>query len=235
MDNIKTRSGLVPAIDERDVPYKIKTSQVEEYVQKKLDIVCDMMRKNGKEQADVKFNIMTTQMGKFFFPMVGILPIDIIAESEDEKNQDEHPIFNPGYSKQFPALKKEFWMLLQPWLYTKQDEDAFFNQHTRQSLRMSLAESHKMKNYRQPKLYSFNKGRTKVLLFMLNPVSLFRDMLSEANNDQAQKFDVMINRVVQINDTNYRYDVTRSTQHKKKNRGDGDNRLFKEIERKIKN
>lgn len=234
MDNIKTRSGLVPAIDDKDVPYRVKTSQVEEYIQKKIDIVCEMMRKNGKDQADVKFNIMTTQMGKYFFPMVGILPLDVIADSDDKKQVAEHAIFNPGYSKQFPALKKEFWMLLQPWLYSKQDEDAFFNQHTRQSLRMSLAESHKMKNYRQPKLYSFNKGRTKVLLFMMDPVRVFKDMMTDTQNDQ-QKFDVLINRVVQINDTNYRYDITRSTQHSKKKSGNNDNHLFKEIERKIRN
>ena len=233
MDAIKTRSAIAPAVDDRDVPYKIKTSQAEEYIQKKLDIVCSMMRQNGKDQPDVKFNIMTTQMGKLFFPMLGILPIDIISETEDDK-KEVHDIFNPGSSKQFPSLKKEFWTVLQPWLYSKQDEDVFFNQNTRSALRMSLAESHKMKNYRQPKLYSFNKGRTKVLLFMIDPVRLFKDMMTDVNNED-QKFDVIINRVTQINDTNYRYDITRSTSQKKKKNNNNDNRIFKEIERRIKN
>ena len=195
-----TRAGLAP--NERELPYSITTSDVESYLQGKIDIVANRDGGSG-----VNVRVYTTEPSKTFLPFVVLLPLDVL-ESEGKKNKNQVPsIFNTSDDTGSANLKKPYYDVFSPYIYNKRDEGAFFADDWRRRCNISRETSPVLKSLRTPKVSSMENGNIRVVSFMIDPLRVFHDMLTIQNDNRS--FKVAITGTQKIQTGEYRYDISR--------------------------
>lgn len=229
---LKTRSGLVPV--ENELPFNITTTDAEEFLQGKIDQMIAAINKNGGHQDDVKIMLFSSKCSRKFVPFMILLPT-LVLKGKDKKKRDssELTIFNPENTEKQAILKNEFYVLLQCFMYDKNDEKSFFSNTARSSLGITLKTSHTLKANRIPKVQKLNKGNTEYVTCLIDPIRLFHDMLTDVN-DRDTKFDVEVGDVEAIKNGNFKYEVYRVLS-KKKNRNDRSlaERLAMEVNQRV--
>lgn len=233
MSELKTRAGLQPTATE--TPFQITTEKAEEYLQKKFDAVTQMMRKEGKQQSDVKVILLTMSFSKKYKPFILITSKNVLKDRNDKHNDEEASIFNPEATERLAKIKDEYYVIFKALQYNEADEKAFFSHEWRNALKISLKTSQFLKEHRRPKLQRFNKNRNEYVACMIDPMRLFHDMLVDLNDPNGnQKFNVDVGEVEKIKSTNYRYDVYRySPKAKNKNNRSEEERIAFELDRRI--
>lgn len=201
---LQTRAGLTP--NERELPYSITTSDVEQYLQRKVNLVMNRDANDG-ETKDISVRVYTTEAGKSFLPFVVILPLDAL-ENTGKKSQKSVPaIFDTRSTESSAKMKKSLYTLFSTYCYTKDDEQAFFSDDWRRARRVNRETSPVLKSLRTPKVTSMENGNVQVVSFMIDPLRVFFDMLTMS--DDPRSFRVDINGWQKIQTGEYRYDVTR--------------------------
>ena len=199
-NDLITRAGLTP--NERELPYSITTSDVESYLQTKVDVVSNRVGDSG-----VNVRVYTTEAGKEFLPFVVILPLDVL-ENEGKKSRKEIPsIFDTKGESGVANMKDTYYQVFSSYIYTKDDESAFFSEDWRRARRVNRETSPVLKSLRTPKVTSMENGNVKVVSFMIDPIRIFHDMLTLANDNRS--FRICINGWQKIQTGEYRYDVSR--------------------------
>ena len=196
---LETRAGLTP--NERELPYSITTSDVESYLQKKVSVVTN--RDGG---GDVNVRVYTTEAGKAFLPFVVILPLDVLENNGKKIKKDMPTIFNTREESGVASMKSSFYKLFAPYVYTKDDESAFFSDDWRRARHVNRETSPVLKSLRTPKVTSMENGNIQVVSFMIDPLRVFHDMLQM---EDGRTFRVDIQGWQKIQTGEYRYDVTR--------------------------
>ena len=146
-----------------------------------------------------------------------LLPTSVLKDGKGRQNNDEPDIFQNDHSERYAQMKNGFFKLIQAYMYTKDDEKAFFSTSWRQELNVSLKTSHMLKANRIPKVQKMNKGKNTFVVCMIDPVRLFHDMLQDLNN-KDQKFKVKIVETEKRDSSNYVYNIERLIVDGKKNR-----------------
>lgn len=185
----KTRSGITP--DTTELPFSISTSDVESYLQAKVDAVENRSAKmKGSDVEHFNVKVYTTEAGRNFLPFVVVLPIEVL-ESRQKKKQAKTPsIFNPKESDGTATMRPELYKLFSSYVYNKEDEQAFFSEDWRRSRGVNRETSPVLKSLRTPKVTSIDNGRLQVVSFMLDPLRVFHDMLIMEENNSSFKVDV---------------------------------------------
>lgn len=203
----KTRAGINPT--ETELPFSISTHQVEEYLQKKIDVILNRVsQENGstdKESIDVR--VYTTEAGGNFLPFVIILPMEALEEKAKKQNRNTPSIFNAKDADGTASMKPELYKLFSSYIYTKDDESAFFSEDWRRARRVRRETSPVLKSLRTPKVTNMENGRLQVVSFMIDPLRVFHDMLSMKDDNRSFKVD--INGWQKMQTGEYRYDVVR--------------------------
>ena len=195
-----TRAGLIP--NERELPYSITTTDVESYLQSKVDIVA-----NGDGGSGVNVRVYTTEAGKEFLPFVVILPLDVLDDEGKKSKKNLPSIFDTKGESGVANMKDKYYKVFSPYIYTKEDESAFFSEDWRRARRVNRETSPVLKSLRQPKVTAMENGNVKVVSFMIDPIRIFHDMLSLANDNRS--FRICINGWQKIQTGEFRYDVSR--------------------------
>lgn len=223
-----TRAGITP--DEKELPYSITTADVESYLNKKMDVICDQIaKKNGTDKEEIDVHVYTTEAGKDFLPFVVVLPMDVL-KSKKQKNQNTASIFTPQDSDNACSMKDEYYNVFKPFIYNKDDEQAFFSDEWRRRVRVNRETSPVLKSLRTAKVQRMNGGNTSVVIFMIDPLRVFHDMLKIDGDNRD--FHIEIGNLQKINTGNYKYFMKRVI-----NKGKGkkySNTLADELNRKMK-
>lgn len=199
---LSTRAGLLP--NERELPFSITTSDVESYLQSKIDVV------NAKEGSNTVVRVYTTEVSRSFLPFVVVLPLDVIADGEDKKNDNNVSslfVNNDDDSKRV-NLKEPYFKIFEPFIYNKNDENMFFADSWRREHDISRDKSPVLKSQRTAKINSLENGRLKVVTFMIDPLRVFHDMLIIPTDNR--QFAVQIDDWQKIQTGEFRFELVRN-------------------------
>ena len=231
-ENLKianTRAGLVPSMDE--LPYDITTTIVEEYVQRKLNVVVNGMRQNGLYNGnDIDVRVITVEMGSKFVPFTVVLPMNVLKEKR-KRQKDELTIFNPKDSDETANLYDPIMKMFSSYLYNKADGEAFFSQDWRRERGVSTTTSAVLKRNRLPRVQKLNNGSMEAITFLIDPIRVFYDMLIMEDNNA--NFRIEIKNWQKIRSGEFKYEVKRVLNKKKNKKGNGGNNIADEINRKM--
>lgn len=202
---LQTRAGLTP--NERELPYSITTSDVEQYLQRKVNLALDRDA-NDSETKDISVRVYTTEAGKSFLPFVVVLPLEAL-ESGGKKSHKKIPaIFDTKSNDSEARLKQVLYRLFSSYIYTKDDEQAFFSDDWRRSRRVNRETSPVLKSLRIPKVTSVENGNVQIVTFMIDPIRVFHDMLVMPDDQRTFRADITGWQKIQTGE--YRYEVTRA-------------------------
>lgn len=208
---INTRSGLTP--NENGLPFTITTTDVENYLQRKMNIINSSMAQAGNPK-NIDVRVYTTEAGTKFVPFVVILPLDVLQNNKNKRN-DEPDIFNPKSEDKSANLLEPYYNLLKSYVYNKDDENAFFAEDWRRARGVSRDTSPSLKMMRTPKVTSMDGGRVQVVSVMIDPLRIFHDMLI-MTDDNRRDFKIEISGWQKIRTGEFRYDVKRMMYSKNK-------------------
>ena len=225
-----TRSGLKP--NERELPYSITTSDVESYLQKKVDLVTDMIRtqnkKNNKTIGQIDVRVYTTEAGKSFLPFVVLLPMSVLVDTKNE-NKDVLSMFRADDRDRSARMYDPISKLFAAYAYNSSDEKAFFADDWRRARGVTRDTSPVLKSLRTAKVISLDNGKVQQVSFMIDPIRVFHDIL-KMDNDKRD-FKIEISGWQKIESGEFRYDVKRVINRGKKQKYS--NTLANELNRKI--
>ena len=93
----------------------------------------------------------------------------------------------------------------------------FFDRNWRSALGISETSARKLNSMRMPQTININ--RQKYVMVLLNPITVFHDMLVNIDNP-GERFSVEEIRGERIDDKNFKYSMVRLPKNKKKNKKD---------------
>lgn len=200
---IETRAGLNPS--DKNLPFTITTAQCEEYLQKKVDILCN---RDKSLPNNVDLRLYTTSVGRKFVPFVVVLPMSVLVD-DDKTDKDIDPIFSSNESGGVQHLQKPFMNLFKSYVYDKNDIRAFNSNEWRRARDVSRNAAEQIKRMAIPRISSVKggSGRVPYVTFLIDPIRLFHDMLIIP--DDNKDFLVDIPRWQKIKTGEYKYFVER--------------------------
>lgn len=226
--DIKTRSGLMPTHTE--IPYTVTTAKVEEYLQGKINLAT-------KGSSDVIINAMTIQPGKKFAPIMVFFPESASNAGRNQNNNSSELSVFQGESSEKIQLDQRIYRAIVPYMYNKEDENAFFSADWRRRVGVPSTMSQSLKAYRKPHIQRFQNVKIKLIGIMLDPIRIFHDMLASIDPEEArrERFNVFVEKLEKIDNANYTYTITRERQdHKGGKNKDLVSIISNELSRKMK-
>ena len=220
-EDFRTKSGLKP--DDNGVPYSITTNQVEKYLQQRVDVVTSSAKIDN-----VEIKVYTTEPGKYFCPFVVVLPTTVLMNPNQSSEDDEPSIFTPNKSSKKLRLKPELYHLFKLYIYNEDDEKAFFSNDWKNRTGVRSDASAALKRLRVPALN--RDGDTQVVMFLLDPLKVFHDMLKY--KDDNRQYKISIETLKKVRTGEFVYGVERSLANSKGNKKYKDV-LINEINKKL--
>ena len=228
-----TKAGLLPCFDE--LPYEITTSFIENYFQRKMNVVVNGMRKqNMYSGADIDVRIITVEMGSKFVPFTVLLPMSVVKQKNNKnKPKNELAMFNPkDYHDETVTIIEPIMKLFSSYMYNKDDGAAFFSPDWRRDRGVSNNIAAILKRNRLPNVQKFNNGSVEYISFLIDPIRVFYDALEIKSFPRS--YHVEINGWQKIRSGEFKYYVKRvlnKKNNKKKNKGGRD--VADELNRKM--
>lgn len=224
----KTRAGIQPS--EKELPFSITTTEVEEYMQRKLNVVVNGMRQNGLYKGDdMEVKVVTVEMGSKFVPFTVVLPMNVLRDKKKNRPNDELSIFNPKDSDATVNIHEPIMKMFASYVFDKADGEAFYSADWRRARGVSTTTSAVLKRNRLPRVQKLNNGSMERVTFLIDPIRVFHDMLMMENNNT--NFRVEIENWQKIRSGEFRYDMKRVINNKKGKKGG--NNFAEELNRKM--
>jgi hypothetical protein len=224
----KTRAGIRPS--EKELPFSITTADVEEYLQRKLNVVVNGMRKDSNYTGeDIEVKVITVEMGSKFIPFTVVLPMSVLTNKRKRQPKEELSIFNPKDSDATVTIYEPIMRMFSSYTFDKADGEAFFSSDWRRARGVSTTTSAVLKRNRVPRVQKLNNGTMERVTFLIDPIRVFHDML--VMDDNATNFRIEIDDWQKIKSGEFRYDMTRVVSKKKGKKGG--NNFADELNRKM--
>jgi hypothetical protein len=214
----KTRAGIQPS--EQELPFSITTADVEQYLQRKLNVVVNGMRQNKLYDGDdIEVKVITVEMGSKFIPFTVVLPMDVLKNKDKSRfiRKDEPSIFNPKQSDATVIIHEPIMKMFSSYVFDKADGEAFYSADWRRARGVSTTTSAVLKRNRLPRIQKLNNGTMEKVTFLIDPIRVFHDMLMMDNNNA--NFRVEIENWQKIRSGEFRYDMKRVINKKKNKKG----------------
>ena len=223
----KTRAGIQPS--EQELPFSITTTDVEQYMQRKLNVVVNGMRQNGLYKGeDIEVKVITVEMGSKFVPFTVVLPMNVLKDKKRHP-KDELSIFNPKDSDATVNIYDPIMRMFASYVYDKADGEAFYSADWRRARGVSTTTSAVLKRNRLPRVQKLNNGSMERVTFLIDPIRVFHDMLMMENNNA--NFSINVENWQKIRSGEFRYDIKRVVNKKKGKKGG--NSFADELNRKM--
>lgn len=224
----ETRSGLRP--DESHLPFVITTKDVQNYLQKRIDVVLEEQRKNGEYISDVKImNIISIDASSTFIPMLVFLPESVI-EQEKYAPVKGNSIFNTNPKGRALRLNNVIFNVLSPYMYDQRDRESFGTGLMKNTLKMSREKIYRIQEWSKPSLFKTRNGKSRNIVLLIDPIRVFYDMLKYTDKEAAkQQFRINIEDCKKREKGYYMYYVIREELSPKKKNTD----LAVEVEQKM--
>lgn len=182
-------------VNEDDLEYLVSTNEVRTYLQNKVDRICDTIKANGGEHLKVTVSLTSEKFGKSFVPFLIALPGCVEDRATSNSNIPES--LRPNDEDDGVRLKKPFYQLFANYCYDNNDRKALSGQGIIKNLGLYRGANREIQSLIKPKKENF--GESTYILFLLDPIRLFRDYLRDRNNP-GEKFDPLVVRCQKISD-----------------------------------
>lgn len=211
------RANLVPVAE--DKTYEISTIRAKEFLKAKLNAI------PGQENTTML--LFTLRISERFQPFIVLLPKTVLSTGKKNKDEDDSwaaryyaPSDSEGRKKKLNIVKPVF-DLLKTYAYSDIFGDIAEDKSIRSSLGLTRGGIADMQVVRKPHIESVsNKGKKVELVAMaVDPIILFSDMLAVNGAKDNSAYDIVVEGVTKVDDTNSIYRVRRAY----KNRGDKGN------------
>lgn len=198
-----------------DIKYEFTTIKCANFIEEEFRQVEDAMKvaSGNTEIPHVVPKITSAKIGKRFYPLLLILPGDVLENQEQNENIPD--IFLPENDS--VSLKKSYHLTLLRYRYDKQDINSFrSNTFKHDSGVFRNSDIQFLCRYAYPKIEkNMVDGEERPFVVMiLDPIRLFHNMLVDELRPK-QRFRVFIKNVKDIDGENFRYTVQRSIDKKK--------------------
>ncbi len=223
MSRIENRVGIAPI--ETVEKYHFTTEEVCTFLQNKLNVFTTAVRKEGRDDEDVKITLSSVKFSKKFVPFLAILPENALNNNRRNAKDGKDGIFSifrNEDSESSGRLKQSVWAALMPYTYNKRERNQFRDSaQLRNVLQLSVADSRDVANLCPPKCKNLDKSN-EVCIFLIDPIKVFSDMVaakdgSDRTKDHKPKYYIEIeNETTKISVTSYRYTVTKSPKKMKR-------------------
>ena len=238
MAQIVTRSGKSP--DDEKLPFSFSTTEIETYLQKKLDVALNAVAKANGEKADkIEVKLYTTEAGKpddkgfGFLPIMVILPLEALeSRREQKKSAKMASIFDTKAEDGTASLKRAVYEVLSAYVFDKYDANAFKSNSWQREHHVSRETATYLINMRTPHVIRMNGGKTQVVGVLIDPVRILHDMTKiegdnrnyHVNLYKYKKYHTgeylyILDRVVKKSKGNKKYEATFADELNRKMRG----------------
>lgn len=213
----ETRAGIQPSM--RELPFSITTSEVEDYLQRKLNAVVNGMRQHGlyKGDDDIDVRVITVELGSNFIPFTVVLPTSVLKDSNVRRPNNEASVFNPKDSDNTAAIYDSIAKMFSSYTYDKNDSEAFFSADWRRARGVSNTASATLKRNYRPRVQRF--GNMEAVTFLIDPIRVFHDMLRIEGNNANYRIEITDWQKLRTGE--FRYDMLRIINKSKKNKKGG--------------
>lgn len=238
---VVTRSGIEPDF-ENDVPFKITTIQVENYLQKKIDMAVHKARAKNPDLEDVNIRVFTTTMfGNDFLPFVMALPTTALADDGRKKRHKpdgELGIFNPRKDTRFSVLRDEIFTVVKAFKYTDVDKEKFRSRQNGE-VRFNYRKTPSIIGMIDPKTMTVGSKHSRYteVVVLIDPMRVLSDMVKDSENPNEKfRIEIRRNETTKLKDGIYQYKILKHYGAQKKNKkGKSDGNLNKELEAAMNN
>lgn len=212
MANYNTRAGLTPS--ERELPFVITTSDVSDYLNGRLEALVKTMN----TPMNIELSVASVEAGSKFVPFTVVLSPNTAKHRNNVSNDTEPSVFRPNDNDGSVRLIEPIAKLLGVYAYDKADGEAFFSADWRRARGVSTNSSAILKKNRTPRMMKFktNKGPVDRVIFLIDPIRVFHDMLVMDDNNANFRVDIV--NWNKIRQGEYRYEVLRVLNKNKKNK-----------------
>ena len=251
MADIRTRGNV--KWDENVRVGSVTTQDLESFIQTKFDAIVQMINddidKKGEnhpkmQKADIiLFTVNPYTDGvpgknKRFFPLLLMMPLSVLKGGRKDRNCNELAIFNPMNADHAIKIKDPFYKLISSFMYSKDDEKAFFSAEWRHTMHIDAAVSAKLKFWRLPKIDKFGKGNLEeFVVVLIDPIRLihnYNENVDASHDDPSNKFKINITDVNQISSSNFKYSIERVlVKRNKKKNGSSSDKISYEINQRV--
>ena len=205
----ETEAGLIP--NKKELPYEVTTYDVRDFLQKRLDAAIYTMETNGVDVSDIKgttIDMYAFEAGRNYLPFVIVLPTNVLA-SKVKNDDDGEDIFDTKSSSKEVRFKQPFWDFFKGFMYVKEKKGSVFSDPTwRNHMGVDNRRANFLKDLRFAKIRSFNHGKIKKVVFIIDPILVLRAMLlwkDPSSND----FKVYIEDWKKRESGQYKMDIVR--------------------------
>ena len=229
--NYSNNNGVLLKPVETEQVFLVSTQQMEAYMEQRFRAI------TGYE--NTPFRLVSLDISNVYAPLVMITSTDVLFGRKKERknnNSDELTMFSgnkddDGGEKVMMDQKLYAW--LAPYLYTKDDEHAWFSSEFKRRLNISQGKAQMLKKYRKPIIERGQK--TDHVCLLVAPETVAYKMVMEAtSNDQNQNngnFAAIITSIKKIATGNYEYTVAKRRRMKNKNENDDVKNILAKIMR----
>lgn len=191
---MKTMGNLTPNTDA--LPYKLKTSDVETWMQNVFDATTANMQKQNPDAnvPRVDVSLITLRAGDNFAPFILAMSKDVLqngGRKGGKRNDREYSQFNVKDDDPSVNIKKDFYAIIKSWIFTKADIDSICN-NGRHKYGISRSNSYQLRELRTPKVIPFNGNGTELVTVLVDPLRVFWMMLRDPEHPKDKNFVVEI-------------------------------------------
>ncbi len=210
------RANLLPVGE--DKTYEISTARASEFLKAKLNAI------PGQENTSML--LITLRISDRFQPFVVLMPKTILASGKKKENEETwtahyyEPAGSEGKKRKLNIVKPVF-ELLNTYGYSDVFGDIAEDKSMRNSLGLTRAGIADMQVVRKPHIETTSsKGKKVELVAMaIDPILLFSDMLAVNGAKDNRAYDILVENVTRVDDTNSIYRVRRAFKNNAGNKG----------------
>ena len=217
----KTRAGLLP--DDDRVPYSIKTQQIINYLQHKVDVMISDVNNHlpeGMEPLrDIPLKGYTIKFTSTHYPIILIMPGSVEYNPQRAKRKKQGPrtaevdisqdVADDDNSGDKTQILRPLYSVLQTYMYEK---GLFRNANKCSGMRLSNDQRNQCAKFSTPKRTKQKGGGT--IMLMLDPFAIIHEML-EFEGDM-RSFYILMQEPNKIKDGEFKYNVKRTYKKAKK-------------------
>lgn len=190
--------------------WKISTIDVQNYIQKKLNLAAAAKRKELAAQdkddsfvRDIKVVAVSSIVPtKKFHSFLIILDINA---AQGKKNMNELSIFNEDGGKSEVRLKDYVYFALKDFQYQKADKASMTDpKYRKKHGNMRTQDANRLASVMTPKTAKIGNDR-KVVQLLLDPIRVFWDMCTDTQTKEVP--DLVIKKIRKLNQLNFEYTV----------------------------
>jgi hypothetical protein len=197
-------------IDNSVLPFSIKTSQAEAFIQKKVDFACETMKIKKTE-----VNLITSDVSEFFKPFIVCLPTYALSGGQQkQKGPQMSGIFNIENNQKHAGKLNEPWdSIFAPMVYNSADVAMFDSQHFQNQMRIRRESVISLKRNYKPSIAKLSGGQRMVIL-LLDPIRVFHAMLEDSLD--SRPFAIDLTKTKSVGNGEYIYKMNRRIINNKK-------------------